>query len=197
MNRSNGGIDASTVADLRLGGAPDAEIFGAAVAGGFCVLTKNVGDFARIAAEHSTGGGHHPGLLTALSSRFSRRPACARLGRGPRRGGADSRELIGGCDDRDLRGLASARLLVSFAFGDAFDLRDEIEGFAAIVADQRDGQHHPDQMSLGVVVALLHLVCPTAAGQHLLDEFEVAAQVARVRDVLEGADQQRSLGVSG
>ena len=68
------GIDATTVADLRLGGAPDAEIFGAAIAGGFCVVTENVGDFARIAAEHSTGAGHHPGLLIALSSRFSRRP---------------------------------------------------------------------------------------------------------------------------
>lgn len=69
------GIDATTVAELRLGGAPDAEIFGAAVASGFCVLTENVGDFARIAADHSTGGGHHAGLLVALSSRFSRRPA--------------------------------------------------------------------------------------------------------------------------
>lgn len=69
------GIHAATVADLRLGGAPDAEIFGAAVAGGICVLTENVGDFARIAAQHSTGGGHHAGLLIALSSRFSRRPA--------------------------------------------------------------------------------------------------------------------------
>lgn len=69
------GIDAATVADLRLAGAPDAEIFGAAaVAGDFCVLTENVGDFVRIAADHSTGGGHHAGLLIALSSRFSRRP---------------------------------------------------------------------------------------------------------------------------
>jgi Domain of unknown function (DUF5615) len=69
------GIDATTIADLRLGGAPDAEIFRAAVAGGFCVLTENVGGFARIAAEHSTGGGHHTGVLIGLSSRFSRRPA--------------------------------------------------------------------------------------------------------------------------
>ena len=69
------GIDATAVADLRLRGAPGAEIFGATVAGGFCVLTENVGDFARIAADHSTGGGHHAGLLIALSSRFSRRPA--------------------------------------------------------------------------------------------------------------------------
>jgi Domain of unknown function (DUF5615) len=69
------GIDATAVADLRLGGAPDAEIFGVGVAGGFCVLTDNVGDFALLAADHSTGGGHHAGLLIALSSRFSRRPA--------------------------------------------------------------------------------------------------------------------------
>jgi hypothetical protein len=69
------GIEATTVAELRLGGAPDAEIFGAAVADGLCVLTENVGDFARIAADHSSGGGHHAGLLIALSSRFSRRPA--------------------------------------------------------------------------------------------------------------------------
>jgi hypothetical protein len=68
-------IDATTVADLRLAGASDPEVFGAAVAGGYTVLTENVGDFARIAAEHSTAGGHHHGLLVALSSRFSRRPA--------------------------------------------------------------------------------------------------------------------------
>ena len=69
------GIDATSVADLRLTGAPDPEVFGAAVAAGYCVLTENVGDFAQIAAQHSTGGGHHAGLLIALSSRFSRRPA--------------------------------------------------------------------------------------------------------------------------
>lgn len=69
------GIEASTVAALRLAGGPDAEVFGAAVAGGYAVLTENVGDFVRIAAEHSSAGGHHHGVLMALSSRFSRRPA--------------------------------------------------------------------------------------------------------------------------
>jgi hypothetical protein len=69
------GIEATTVADLRLAGASDSEVFGAAAAGGYSVLTENVGDFARIAAEHSTAGGHHHGVLIALSSRFSRRPA--------------------------------------------------------------------------------------------------------------------------
>jgi hypothetical protein len=69
------GIEATTVATLRLAGATDPEVLGAAVAGGYAVLTENVGDFARIAAEHSTAGAHHNGLLVALSSRFSRRPA--------------------------------------------------------------------------------------------------------------------------
>ena len=69
------GIEATTVTDLRLAGASDPQVFGAAVAGGYSVLTENVGDFARIAAEHSTAGAHHHGVLIALSSRFSRRPA--------------------------------------------------------------------------------------------------------------------------
>ncbi len=69
------GIEATTVADLRLAGASDPELFGAAVAAGYSVLTENVGDFAPIAAEHSTAGGHHHGVLIALSSRFSRRPS--------------------------------------------------------------------------------------------------------------------------
>lgn len=69
------GIDATTVMDVRLAGASDLEVFGAAVAGGYAVLTENVGDFVRIAAEHSNAGAHYSGLLIALSSRFSRRPA--------------------------------------------------------------------------------------------------------------------------
>jgi hypothetical protein len=69
------GIDTTTVADLRLAGASDLEVFGAAVAGGYAVLTENVGEFTRIAAEHSNAGAHHNGVLIALSSRFSRRPA--------------------------------------------------------------------------------------------------------------------------
>lgn len=69
------GLDAVTVSELKLGGSSDAEIFGAAVAGGRVILTENVSDFARIAAEHSTASGQHDGVLIALSSRFSRRPA--------------------------------------------------------------------------------------------------------------------------
>ena len=69
------GIDTITVADLGLAGASDPEVSSAAVTGGYAVLTENVGDFTRIAGEHSTAGGHHHGVLIALSSRFSRRPA--------------------------------------------------------------------------------------------------------------------------
>lgn len=68
-------IDARTVVGLGLAGRSDPEILAAAVAGGDAVLTENVADFAHISAEHLTAGRHHPGVLIALSSRFSRRPA--------------------------------------------------------------------------------------------------------------------------
>jgi hypothetical protein len=71
------GIEATAVAELGLAGSADADVFAAAVAGGYVVLTENVGDFARLAAEHNIAGGHHHGLLIALSSRFSRQPAGA------------------------------------------------------------------------------------------------------------------------
>ncbi|HLM85709.1 MAG TPA: DUF5615 family PIN-like protein [Solirubrobacteraceae bacterium] len=68
-------IDVSTVVKLGLAGCSDPEVFAAAVADGYMLLTENVADFARISAEHLTAGNHHPGVLIALSSRFSRRPA--------------------------------------------------------------------------------------------------------------------------
>jgi predicted nuclease of predicted toxin-antitoxin system len=71
-------IDASTVVELGLAGRSDAEVFVAAVAGERAILTENVADFTRISAEHLTAGHHHPGVLIALSSRFSRRPAGVR-----------------------------------------------------------------------------------------------------------------------
>ena len=68
-------IDAVTVAELGLAGRSDLDLFATAVADGDVLLTENVADFARIAADHLTAGHHHPGVLIALSSRFSRRPA--------------------------------------------------------------------------------------------------------------------------
>jgi hypothetical protein len=68
-------IDAATVIELGLAGSPDPEIFAAATAHERTLLTENVADFARISAEHLTAGHHHPGVLIALSSRFSRRPS--------------------------------------------------------------------------------------------------------------------------
>jgi microcompartment protein CcmK/EutM len=43
------------------------------------LLTENVADYAHIAVDHVGAGHHHPAVLIAPSSRFSRRPA----GRGP------------------------------------------------------------------------------------------------------------------
>lgn len=72
------GIDATLVRELNLTGASDPEIFAAALAGGWAILTENLGDFTAPAAEHGMSGGHHAGVLIALSSRFSRRPAGVR-----------------------------------------------------------------------------------------------------------------------
>jgi predicted nuclease of predicted toxin-antitoxin system len=69
------GIDARTASELGLAGRSDPDILAAATAGGYALLTENVADFARISAEHLSSGQHHPGVVIALSSRFSRRPA--------------------------------------------------------------------------------------------------------------------------
>jgi hypothetical protein len=71
------GIQASTVTELGLAGSSDPEVFAAAIAEESALLTENVADFARISAEHLLAGRHHPGVLIALASRFSRRPAGA------------------------------------------------------------------------------------------------------------------------
>ena len=69
------GIDAATVAELGMAGRSDADVFVAAADGGYVLLTENVSDFAPLCGEHVTAGRHHFGVLIALSSRFSRRPA--------------------------------------------------------------------------------------------------------------------------
>jgi hypothetical protein len=68
-------IHACTVVELGLAGSSDHEVFAAAIADGRTLLTENVADFARICADHLLAGRHHPGVLIALSSRFSRRTA--------------------------------------------------------------------------------------------------------------------------
>lgn len=67
------GTEAFTASEVGLAGCSDPDLFGAAAADGYVLLTENVADFTRLAGEHLTSGGHHPGVLVALSSRFSRR----------------------------------------------------------------------------------------------------------------------------
>lgn len=69
------GIDAVTVAEFGIAGRSDLDVFTAAADAGYAVLTENVSDFARISGDHLGAGGHHHGVLIALSSRFLRRPA--------------------------------------------------------------------------------------------------------------------------
>lgn len=68
-------IDPATAGELGLAGSSDPDVFATAVAHGYTLLTENVADFTRLAADHLGSGHHHPGLLVALSTRFSRRPA--------------------------------------------------------------------------------------------------------------------------
>jgi predicted nuclease of predicted toxin-antitoxin system len=67
------GIDAITIIELGMAGTADPDVFAYAIAHNRPVLTENVADFVTIAAQHSTTGARHPGLLIALSNRFSRR----------------------------------------------------------------------------------------------------------------------------
>jgi hypothetical protein len=69
------GVDVRTIVELGLAGSSDPEVFAAAIVDRRALLTENVADFARISAEHVGAGQHHPGVLVALSSRFSRRTA--------------------------------------------------------------------------------------------------------------------------
>jgi hypothetical protein len=66
-------VDARTAVELGLAGSSDPEVFAAAIADGRTLLTENVADLTRISAEQLVAGRHHPGVLIALSSRFSRR----------------------------------------------------------------------------------------------------------------------------
>ncbi len=69
------GIDAATVAELGMAGRSDADVLAAAADGGYVLLTENVSDSASLCGDHVAAGRHHLGVLIALSSRFSRRPA--------------------------------------------------------------------------------------------------------------------------
>ena len=68
------GMEASTAVELGLAGRSDMELFAAATTGGHTVVSENVADFTRLAADATAAGQPHHGLLIALSSRFSRRP---------------------------------------------------------------------------------------------------------------------------
>lgn len=69
------GIEAFTTRQLGVAGSSDSELLDLAAKDDFVLLTENVSDFVRQAGERLAAGGHHPGILIALSSRFTRRPA--------------------------------------------------------------------------------------------------------------------------
>jgi len=65
------GIEAATVTELGLAATSASDV----ADGEYVLLTENVSDFASLCSEHVAAGRHHFGVLIALSSRFSRRPA--------------------------------------------------------------------------------------------------------------------------
>ncbi|HEV2368817.1 MAG TPA: DUF5615 family PIN-like protein [Acidimicrobiales bacterium] len=67
-------VEAVTARELGVAGSSDFDLLEAAAREGRVLLTENASDFARLAGERLAAGGHHPGVLIALSSRFSRRP---------------------------------------------------------------------------------------------------------------------------
>lgn len=67
-------VEVVTAIELGLAGLSDADLLDAAAERDFVLLSENVADFARLASELVAAGRHHPGVLIAFSSRFSRRP---------------------------------------------------------------------------------------------------------------------------
>ena len=68
------------------------------------------------------------------------------------------------------------------ALGDVLDLRDDIEGLAPVVADERHRQQHPEVMAPGMAVALLDLVAGNPAVEQLAQGVRVEIDVLGMRD---------------
>ena len=73
---------------------------------------------------------------------------------------------------------ASRQLL---ALGDVLHLRDDIEGAALLIADDRNGHQHPDIVAPRVAVPLLDLVAGNLAGEELLPCLGVEIDVVGMR----------------
>jgi hypothetical protein len=69
------GHDVASVHDpgyRRLEGAPDEEVFAAAIAEGRALVTENVADFRRLEAQALARGERHAGLVFTTNRRFPR-----------------------------------------------------------------------------------------------------------------------------
>ena len=69
------GIEASTVATLKLADSPDAEVFAAAVAGAYTALTENVGDFAPLIGQRAADGDAFFGIIYSANRTMPRSKA--------------------------------------------------------------------------------------------------------------------------
>jgi predicted nuclease of predicted toxin-antitoxin system len=57
------GIEAVSIIELGMAGTAEPAVFAYAVTDARVVVTENVADFVAIAAQHSTTGTPHPGLM--------------------------------------------------------------------------------------------------------------------------------------
>ena len=81
-------------------------------------------------------------------------------------------------------------LLRPLALGDVLYLRDEVAWPVLAIADQRYIQQNRDQMSARVDVAFLHLVGANLTGDHPAHILQIAFEILRMGDVLEGTREQ-------
>lgn len=78
---------------------------------------------------------------------------------------------------------------------DVLDLRDEMKGLTALIAHDGTIELREDDIAASINVALLQAVALPAPVQKVLDELEIAIQVVRVGDVLEGKREKLGFAV--
>ena len=82
------------------------------------------------------------------------------------------------------------------ALADVLNLRNEVQGLAGSIANQRHTEENPDDVPELVKIPLLHVVEADLAREHLTDIVEIGLQVVGVRDGLKGGGQQLRLRVA-
>ena len=84
-----------------------------------------------------------------------------------------------------VHGLMGELRLGLLALGDVLHLGDQVEGLPVLVADRREAERDPDDMSVRADVALLGHVTPPLASHQLIESLHLGIEIVRVRDLRE------------